>query len=69
MIRFNHYTYRSVEEVLHKALKNMNPQVLKEFHKHQEEEMATEDLFMIPMVPLIRRRLAGERIWVRSSTS
>ena len=62
LIRFNHYGFRSVEEVRHKGVKNMNeliwPTILK------WNTVNVYDPYMIPMVPLLKRRIAGERIWI-----
>ena len=64
LVRFNHYQYRSVLESRHKVFKNMNPVLFQRIDKY--DKVNVEDLYMIPMVPLIRRRLAGEKIWIRS---
>jgi len=63
-IRFNHYPFRSVVESRHKVFKNMNPGIYQEIDKWNKVDI--EDLHLIPMVPLIRRRLEGELIWIRS---
>ena len=65
LVRYNHYPFRSVQEIHHKASKNMNPGVYREIEKWENADIF--DPYMIPMVPLIRRRLAGERIWVSSA--
>ena len=49
----------------HKVFKNMNPGIFHEIHKWDTVDI--EDKYLIPMVPLIRRRLSGERIWVNSA--
>ena len=66
-IRFNHFPFRSVIESRHKVFKNKNPGIYREIDKWDKVDI--EDLFLIPMVPLIRRRLAGERIWVRAAAT
>jgi hypothetical protein len=63
-IRFNHYRFRSVEEARHKGVKNMNEELWHEIQKWNS--VSTYDPYMIPMVPLVKRRIAGERIWIRN---
>jgi len=63
-IRFNHYRFRSVEEARHKGVKNMNEELWHEIQKWNSVD--TYDPYMIPMVPLVKRRMAGERIWIRN---
>ena len=64
-IRFNHYPYKSESEAHHKVFLNMNPEISRQMAEYKTDSV--EDLYMIPMVPLIKRRLAGERIWVQSA--
>ena len=64
LVRYNHYPYRSVLESRHKVFKNMNPGIFQRIDKWDKVDV--EDLYLIPMVPLIRKRLAGEKIWIRS---
>jgi len=64
-VRYNHYPFRSLMEGRHKVFKNMNPDLYREIDKWDKVDI--EDMFMIPMVPLIRRRLAGEKIWIPST--
>ena len=66
-VRFNHFPFRSIIESRHKVFKNMNPGIYQEIDKWDKVDI--EDLFLVPMVPLIRRRLTGERIWIRHDTS
>ena len=63
LVRFNHFPFRSVIESRHKVFKNMNPEIYHEIDKWDRVDL--EDRFLLPMVPLIRRRLAGEKIWIR----
>jgi hypothetical protein len=64
LIRFNHYRYKSVKEVKQKSVKNMNEDL---WHEIQNWNLVdTYDPYMIPMVPLIKKRLAGERIWIQN---
>ena len=63
-IRFNHYPLKSVQEAKHKGVKNLNPRILQEIHKW-DKLVDIEDPYLIPMVPLVRRRLAGEHVWVQ----
>ena len=62
MIRFNHYGFRSVEEVRHKGVKNMNEYIWPNIQKWNTVDVY--DPYMIPMVPLVKKRMAGERIWI-----
>lgn len=61
-IRYNHYPFRSVIESRHKVFKNMNPQIYDEIDKW--DKVNIKDPYLLPMVPLVKRRLAGERIWI-----
>ena len=61
-VRYNHYPYKSLLESRHKVFKNMNPDLFKEIDKWDKVDIV--DRYMLPMVPLIRRRLAGEHIWI-----
>ena len=64
LIRFNHYGWRSVEEARHKGVKNMNEEIWNQIQKWNN--VNTYDPYMIPMIPLVKRRMAGERIWIRN---
>jgi hypothetical protein len=65
LVRYNHYPFKSVHEMRHKGVKNMNPRLYGQIETWDNADIF--DPYMIPMVPLIRRRLAGERIWVSSA--
>ena len=62
MIRFNHYPYRSIEEMRHKGVKNMNEAIFPLIQRWNTVDVF--DPYMIPMVPLVRKRMAGEKIWI-----
>jgi hypothetical protein len=62
LIRFNHYGWRSVEEARHKGVKNMNEEIW--YHIQKWNSVNTYDPYMIPMVPLVKRRIAGELVWI-----
>jgi hypothetical protein len=62
-VRFNHYPFRSMKEGRHKMFKNMDPSIAMKI-KASVAIDTIWDPYLLPMVPLIRRRLAGERIWI-----
>ncbi len=64
-VRFNHYPFRSMKEGRHKVIKNMDPSITMNMKVSSEIDNIW-DPYLIPMVPLVRRRLVGEQIWIAS---